>query len=261
MMRKERNLRLAVSGILLLAVVAAGIGMYRADQKGNTKQDTQIRNEELAEETPLSDEETAEDEETESTDVNTSNAEAQMEGTEDEGTAENAETEEDASAQDETAADEAAAQDVQEVLPSLDFNDNTVMEWPVSGDVLIDYSMDGAVYFPTLEVYKYNPAVILSAQADQQVLAAANSKVLSVEEDSETGMTVTMDMGNGYQAVYGQLKDVTVAPEQTITAGTVIGTVAQPTKYYSSEGTNLYFALTKDGTAVDPFMYLPTEEE
>ncbi len=84
MMRKERNLRLAVSGILLLAVVAAGIGMYRADQKGNTKQDTQIRNEELAEETPLSDEETAEDEETESTDVNTSNAEAQMEGTEDE---------------------------------------------------------------------------------------------------------------------------------------------------------------------------------
>ena len=64
------------------------------------------------------------------------------------------------------------------------------------------------------------------------MLAAANSKVLSVEEDSETGMTVTMDMGNGYQAVYGQLKDVTVAPEQTITAGTVIGTVAQPTKYY-----------------------------
>ena len=176
----------------------------------------------------------------------------QMEDTED------AETAEDAEAQEETAADETAAQDV---LPSLDFNDNTVMEWPVSGDVLIDYSMDGAVYFPTLEVYKYNPAVILSAQADQQVLAAANSKVVSVEENPETGMTVTMDMGNGYQAVYGQLKDVSVTPEQTITAGTVIGTVAQPTKYYTSEGTNLYFALTKDGTAVDPFMYLPTEEE
>ena len=50
------------------------------------------------------------------------------------------------------------------------------MEWPVSGDVLIDYSMDGAVYFPTLEVYKYNPAVILSAQADQQVLRSCQQQ-------------------------------------------------------------------------------------
>ena len=39
--------------------------------------------------------------------------------------------------------------------------------------------------------------------------AAANGKVVSVLENEETGTTATLDMGNGYQAVYGQLKDVT----------------------------------------------------
>lgn len=28
--------------------------------------------------------------------------------------------------------------------------------WPAAGTILIDYSMDGSVYFPTLNQYKYN---------------------------------------------------------------------------------------------------------
>ena len=35
-------------------------------------------------------------------------------------------------------------------------------------------------------------------------------------------------------------------------AGHVVGFVAEPTKYYSVEGSNLYFALRKDGAPVDP---------
>ena len=31
----------------------------------------------------------------------------------------------------------------------------------------------------------------------------------------------------------------------------------QPTKYYSTEGTNLYFAMKKDGEPIDPIEYLP----
>lgn len=31
--------------------------------------------------------------------------------------------------------------------------------WPAAGTILIDYSMDGSVYFPTLNQYKYNPAL------------------------------------------------------------------------------------------------------
>ena len=34
--------------------------------------------------------------------------------------------------------------------------------------------------------------------------------------------------------------------------GDILGFVATPTKYYTLEGANLYFALTKDGEPVNP---------
>ena len=38
--------------------------------------------------------------------------------------------------------------------PEINFSEDTLMEWPVNGHVLIDYSMDQSVYFPTLDQYK-----------------------------------------------------------------------------------------------------------
>ena len=98
---------------------------------------------------------------------------------------------------------------------------------------------------------------MISAAEGSEVLAAANGMVESVREDAETGTTVTLDMGNGYRASYGQLENVLVQEGQTVGQSTILGYVAQPTKYYSVEGTNLYFAMSKDGTPIDPITYLP----
>ena len=40
-----------------------------------------------------------------------------------------------------------------------------------------------------------------------------------------------------------------------VESGHVLGYVAEPTKYYSVEGSNLYFALQKDGQPVDPVAF------
>ena len=63
--------------------------------------------------------------------------------------------------------------------------------------------------------------------------------------------------GNGYQAIYGQLTDLDVAEGDSVEKGEIIGYVAAPTKYYSEEGSNLYFAMKKDGEPIDPIAYLP----
>ena len=143
----------------------------------------------------------------------------------------------------------------------LVFSEEDVLSWPVDGNVLIPFNMEQTVYFATLDQYKYNSAVLLAAATGDPVQAAANGKVVSVAENEETGTTVTLDMGNGYQAIYGQLKDLPVAEGQTVEAGTVLGYVNDPTKYYVKEGANLYFAMTKDGAAVDPMIYLETVTE
>ena len=142
-------------------------------------------------------------------------------------------------------------------LPTVNFSEDTLMEWPVNGNILLDYSMDQTTYFPTLDQYRLNPAIAVGAVEGAPVVAAVNGTVYSVEQDAQTGTTVTMELGNGYQAVYGQLTDLTVSEGDTIKKGTTIGYIAQPTKYYSTEGTNLYFEMKKDGEPIDPIAYLP----
>lgn len=141
-------------------------------------------------------------------------------------------------------------------VATLKFVANEVLTWPVDGNVVLSYSMDKPVYFSTLAQYKYNPALIIAGDVGKEVVAAAEGEVKSIETNAQTGTTLTMDIGSGYEVVYGQLKDVCVAEGYRISEGDVIGCVSEPTKYYSVEGPNLYFQLLKDGEPVNPLEYL-----
>lgn len=142
------------------------------------------------------------------------------------------------------------------VQPTLDFQEEDGLVWPIVGDVLINYSMDKTVYFPTLQQYKYNPAIVIAANQGENITAAADGRVTSVGYDPTIGNTVVMDLGNGYELTYGQLENITVSEGSYVSVGDGIGTVASPTKYYSVEGTNVYFKLTKDGEPVNPMTKL-----
>ena len=146
---------------------------------------------------------------------------------------------------------EAAAQNVV-VEETLSFVESEGLLSPVNGEILMSYSMDKSIYFATLDQYKYNPAVIFSAAQGAEVMAAANGKVVKVFEDEEIGKAVTLDLGNGYEATYGQLAEIKVKEGAYVDAGDKLGVVATPTKYYSTEGSNLYFELEKDGSPVNP---------
>lgn len=140
--------------------------------------------------------------------------------------------------------------------PTLSFGETDSLVWPVVGNVLINYSMDKTVYFPTLDQYKYNPAIVIAANEDDMITAAAAGKVTSVFEDPQIGQAVTMDLGNGYEVTYGQLKEILVSEGSYVSMGDMIAKVAAPTKYYSIEGTNVYFKLTKDGNPINPMTRL-----
>ena len=143
----------------------------------------------------------------------------------------------------------------------LMFSEATIMELPVTGTVLIPYNMENTVYFPTLDLYQCNPGVVFSAAEGTPVLAAADGEGVSVEIDARTGLTVTMNLGNGYEAIYGQLTDVSLEAGQKVQKAARIGAVAAPTKYYVKEGSNLFFEMKKDGKAIDPMAYLPAISE
>lgn len=138
----------------------------------------------------------------------------------------------------------------------LNFTDTSKMLWPVRGNVLLDYSMDQTIYFPTLDQYKCNPGIVIQSEISQPVAAPANAKVVEIGNNEEIGNYVKMDLGNGYEAVCGQLKEIEAVEGEYLEAGQTVGYVSEPTKYYSVEGVSVYFQLQKDGEAVDPLNFM-----
>lgn len=136
--------------------------------------------------------------------------------------------------------------------------DGMNMIWPVpeGNDILIPYSMDKAVYFETLDQYKYSPAMIIAAEEGTPVCAVSAGKITRRYWDYETGWTYEMDLGGGFKAYYGQLDYLQKAEDTYVAAGDVLGYVAAPTKYFAEEGSNLYFAMTQNGQPVCPENYM-----
>ena len=141
-------------------------------------------------------------------------------------------------------------------VKDINFESTDKLLWPISGSICMNYSMDKTVYFQTLDQYKYNPALIISGAEGDQVISSAPGIVKSIDVTAETGTTVNVDIGNGYELFYGQLKEVAVKTGDYVQAKTVLGYVSEPTKYYSVEGTNVYFEMRKDGQPVNPMEFL-----
>lgn len=138
------------------------------------------------------------------------------------------------------------------VQPALNFTEKDTLKWPVVGDVLINYSMDKTVYFPSLDQYKYNPGIVISAAQGTDITAPATGRVTAIVKDPAYGNMVVMDLGNGYQLTCGQLDQLKVSEGSYVNAGDFIGCIGAPTKYFSLEGSNLYLELCKDGTPISP---------
>lgn len=257
MTKKEKTIRLAISGAFLVVVLLTAITIYQAKSNRGKEDQNLAKTEENVTEKNTSeiriDGKAKDKKDMETKNVSGKAVKDTTPGQTKEETKEAEQNEKKVNDKNKSTTAPTQA----EALASLDFSEKTLIEWPVSGSVLMDYSMDKTVHFKTLDVYKYNPALIISAKADEDVKVVANSKVVSITDDDETGKTITMDMGNGYKAVYGQLKDVTVAVDQVVNAGAVIGSINAPTEYYTKEGNNLYFGMSKDDKALDPNLYLP----
>ena len=136
--------------------------------------------------------------------------------------------------------------------PQLDFHERDGLLRPISGAVLLPYSMDSSIYFTTLDQFKYNPALIIGAEEGDIVAVAADGIVTKIYDDPEIGHAVAVDIGNGYTLTYGQLQTVNFGVGDFVGCGQALGTIAAPSKYYTAEGANLFLCLTRDGEAIDP---------
>lgn len=146
--------------------------------------------------------------------------------------------------------------DVAGMVSKLSFGTDSKLGWPVEGSIILDYSMDSTIYFPTLDSYKCNPAIVIQSEAGTNVLAGVKGVVKEVSSNDEIGNYVVLALGNDYELTLGQLENVELKEGDMVNEDTCIGVVANPTRYYSNEGSNLYYELTKAEEPCDPLDYL-----
>lgn len=139
-----------------------------------------------------------------------------------------------------------------EIVAGLEYAGEQSLTWPLAGNVILPYSMDTTVYYSTLKSYKCNPGMLIAGEEGASVFAAYEGVVSSITDTKEYGTVVTVDMGNGYQATYGQVMNVRVQEGETVSKAQVIAEVAPVSSYYTEEGTHLFFKMTKDGTPINP---------
>jgi len=156
----------------------------------------------------------------------------------------------------EKAEESVAVSNPESILSKLSLSAESGMLWPVVGEQLIVFSPEHVVYHKTLDCYKTTDYVMLSSAAGSEVRAATEGIVTSVKEDHRLGNTVTMRVSNDHEMIYGLLSNVSVKEGDHIKEGTVIATVASPTKYYLSEGEGLYLKVTQNNQAIDPMQFL-----
>lgn len=143
--------------------------------------------------------------------------------------------------------------------PELHF-DAAEMGWPLEGKVLMSFNKESTVHFKTLDQFKINDALIIQGELNAKVSSVADGVVSNIEYDNEeTGCTVTIDLGDGYSAVYGQLQSVPLSAGDYVEAGAAVGYLSNPTKYYGDEGPNLFFQMIKDNETIDPMEFLQQE--
>jgi len=124
---------------------------------------------------------------------------------------------------------------------------------PLSGETVAAFSMDELAYSETLADWRTHDGIDIKADAGTQVLAASSGTVLSVADDDLMGTTVVIAHDGGYETTYSNLQSVpTVAPEQYVSAGQVIGAVGATSLAEASMSPHLHFSVTKDGEIIDP---------
>lgn len=145
-------------------------------------------------------------------------------------------------------------------ITQYNFHAGSTLNWPVEGNVIINYDMEHMVYFPTMDEYRFSPAIAIEAEKGTEVKAAAAGEVTKVEERKDTGLTITMRIGPEYEITYGQLRDCNLSVGDHVKRDEVFAKVDKVTTYYENEGNHLYLQLIRDGEFENPLSYLAFSE-
>ena len=131
--------------------------------------------------------------------------------------------------------------------------------WPVSGQIDRRHDNKVLTYDATMRDWRTHEGIDILAPLGEPVCAAHAGSVESIVQDDLFGTVLTVSHGDGARTVYANLAEQpAVSVGDRVEAGDVIGAVGSTALGEIGQGSHLHFAVTVDGTVVDPLAYLPS---
>lgn len=134
----------------------------------------------------------------------------------------------------------------------------TTMGQPTVGNLSMDYADSTLVYSKTLDQWTTHYGIDIKANEGAAVKVVLDGVIKSIERDTDYGILITVDHGNGLETKYGCLStDAMVTVGQEVKKGDAISGIGKGAGIELADGPHLHFEVIKDGKNVNPKNYLP----
>ncbi len=137
-------------------------------------------------------------------------------------------------------------------IPKVDVTDPGKMIWPLPGNSHIG-SRFGPRIPPTEGASSYHKGVDIGGYTGEQIVASLAGRVIESAHNLTGGWHVYIDHGNGYVTRYLHMSKMLCSAGDYVLQGQVIGLVGSTGV---STGPHLHFSVYKNGTPVDPLLYI-----
>lgn len=130
-------------------------------------------------------------------------------------------------------------------------------QYPISGEIIKEFSDGVLVYSETLKDYRVHNGVDIKATILERVMAAEDGVIESVRNDSLMGITVVIDHQNGVKTVYSNLSSMDMVTEgELVKKGEVINGAGDTALIETGQETHIHFEMIVDGKYVNPRDYI-----
>ena len=128
---------------------------------------------------------------------------------------------------------------------------------PVTGDIIMDYSMDMPVYHKTLDQYMTHSGIDIAAPSGTSAAACAAGTVTKVWEDDRFGISAEISHGEGITSIYGNLaRDGLAETGDVLKQGDTVGKIGQSSMFEFDDPPHLHFEIRENGAEADPGKYI-----
>ena len=126
---------------------------------------------------------------------------------------------------------------------------------PCEGFVTKGFSTDIPVYSETMLDYRIHCGIDIACEENCNIKSISDGKIVSVTDDTLSGVTVSVEQNDGYLVKYSNLsKNIPggISEGSVINSGTILGCIGNTRLTEANDPPHLHLEIYKDGSAVNP---------